>query len=114
MHVSYAISYVLWKDKCQVLPLSMHATLVVSLQGLLPIVPRCHRAVLDAITMSPVLVEYTTHMRGVDIADHLKASYSSQIQGHKWWHRVYWFLVDTSVVNMYVMHVHRCGYMEDQ
>ena len=41
-------------------------------------------------------------MRGVDVVDQLRASYPSQTQSHNWWHWVFWFFVDISIVNMYV------------
>jgi hypothetical protein len=40
-------------------------------------VPRRNGAVRENIPTSPMLVEYTTFMRGVDVADQLQASYSS-------------------------------------
>jgi hypothetical protein len=43
-------------------------------------------AVREKIPTSPMLIEYTTFMRSVDVADQLQASYSSQSQSHKWWH----------------------------
>ena len=47
-------------------------------------------------------------MTGVDVADQLWALYSSQIWSHKRWHHIFWFLVDTSIVNIYVMHLNQC------
>jgi hypothetical protein len=66
-------------------------------------VPRRNGAVREAIHTSPIHLEYTTHMRGVDVADELRASYSCQTRSHKWWHRIWFFLLDTTVVNMYIM-----------
>ena len=47
-------------------------------------------------------------MRGVDVADQLRASYSTQDRTHKWWHRVFFFLLDMTSVNMYVIYVAKC------
>ena len=63
------------------------------------------------VPTSPVLLEYTRYMRGVDVTDQLRASYSSQTQSHKWWHRIFWFLMDTSIVNAYILYLdfYSCG-----
>jgi hypothetical protein len=70
-------------------------------------VPQCNGAIREFIAISPMLCEYTTYMRGVDVADELWASYSSQTRSHKWWHWIFWFLIDITEVNMYVMHLSR-------
>jgi hypothetical protein len=46
-------------------------------------------------------------MRGVDVADQLRASYSLQTRSHKWWHRVFWALLEITEVNMYIMYLDR-------
>ena len=71
-------------------------------------VPRRQGAVRHNVPTSPVLLEYTRYMRGVDVADQLRASYSSQTRSHKWWHRVFWFLMDTSIVNAYILYLDLC------
>jgi hypothetical protein len=53
-------------------------------------------------------VEYTTHMRGVDVADQLWGSYSTQNRLYKWWHRIFFFLLDMTVVNMFIIYVAAC------
>ena len=72
-------------------------------------VPRRHRAMRNEIFTSPVLLEYTKYMRGVDVADQLRASNICQTRSHKWWHWVFWFLVDTFIMNMYIMYLHIYG-----
>jgi hypothetical protein len=57
---------------------------------------------------SPMHLEYTTHMRGVDVADQLRASYSTQNCTHKWWHQIFFFLLDTTMVNMYIIYLTEC------
>ena len=59
----------------------------------------------EFVQTSPVLVEYTTHMRGVDVSDQLRASYSCQVRSHKWWHRIFYFLLDLTVINMYIYYL---------
>lgn len=48
----------------------------------------------------PLIPTSPTHMCGVDVADHLRGSYSCQTRTH----RVSWFLLDTLVVNTYLMY----------
>jgi hypothetical protein len=55
-----------------------------------------------------MLLEYTTFMKGVDVADQLRASDSSQSRSHKWWHRIFFALLDITEVNIYVMYLDRC------
>jgi hypothetical protein len=62
-------------------------------------------AVRDDIHTSPIHFEYTTYMRGIDVANQLCASYSCQTQSHKWLHWVLYFLHDTTVVNMYIIYL---------
>jgi hypothetical protein len=89
MHESRTISYVMWKDKCPVLLLSTGANPIEFPYVPCDEVPRRNGAIREQIPTSPILLEYTTFMRGVEVADQLRASYSSQTRSHKWWHRVF-------------------------
>ena len=84
MHEDRVISCVMWKDKCPVLLLSTHATPIWARCEVRNTVPRRCGAIWEEVFTSLVLVEYTKHMRGVDVADQLYASYSNQIRSHKW------------------------------
>jgi uncharacterized short protein YbdD (DUF466 family) len=68
-------------------------------------VPHCNGAVRENIQTSPVLHEYTKDMRGMDVADQLQASYSCQMRSHKWWHYIFFFLLDMTIVNMYIVYL---------
>jgi hypothetical protein len=109
MHEDRGISTVMWKDKRPVLLISSHSMLV----GY-PCVPvitilRRNGTERNNIITSSVHHGYTTHMRGVDVADQLHASYSCQTRSHKWWHRVFFFFLDTTIVNMYLLYLgHVC------
>lgn len=105
MHVSRTISCVMWKDKKPVLLISTHSNPIQAPCERVVTVPRRNGVVREQVQTSPVLLEYTTHMRGVDVADQLRASYSCQVRSHKWWHRIFFFLLDVSVVNMYVIYL---------
>jgi hypothetical protein len=109
MHESRNISCVMWKDKCPVLIISSHAMLVGFPCVPCDEVPRRNGATRDFIPTSPVLREYTTYMRGVDVAVQLRALYSSQTRSHKWWHWIFWFLIDMTEVNMYIMYLSRAA-----
>jgi hypothetical protein len=108
MHESRSISCVIWKDKCPVLLISTHANPIGFPCVPRDEVPRKNGAVRERIPTSLVLLEYTTFMRGVDVVDQLRASYSSLTQSHKWWHRVFFSLLDITEVNMYIMYLDRC------
>jgi hypothetical protein len=108
MHASKEIAYIMWKDKRLVILITTHAELVqppCTHPDLLAKVPRRNGAVRDAIHTSPIHFEYTTYVRGIDVADQLRVSYSCQTRFHKWWHWVFFFVIDTTVVNMYIIYL---------
>jgi hypothetical protein len=102
MHENRGISYVMWKDKCLVLLISSQPMPVGFPCVPHDEVPWRNGATQDFIPTSPMLCEYTTYMWGVDVADQLRASYSSQTWSHKWRHQIFWFLIDMTEVNMYI------------
>jgi hypothetical protein len=111
MHESRSMASVVWKDKKPVLLLSTHAQPTTSPGLLVQTVPRRNGAIREDIPTSPMHLEYTTHMRGVDVADQLRASYCTQNRSHKWWHRVFFFLLDMTVVNMFLIYIDKCKNM---
>ncbi|XP_033763437.1 piggyBac transposable element-derived protein 4-like [Pecten maximus] len=50
-----------------------------------------------------VVKNYTSHMNGVDRADQLRSTYSISRKASKWWKYLFWFLVDISITNGYIM-----------
>ena len=54
------------------------------------------------IPLSPILVHYHTHMRGVDVQDQLRNYYSVQRRDHKWWHKILWHVLDQS--NIFILY----------
>jgi hypothetical protein len=44
----------------------------------------------------------------VDVVDQIRASYSSQSRSYKWWHRIFWAMLDITEVNMYIIYLHAC------
>jgi hypothetical protein len=105
MHEDPGISTVMWKGKRPVLLISSHAMPIGYPCVPVITVPRRDGAERNNIITSPVHHEYTTHILGVDVADQLRASYSCQTQSHKWWHWIFFFLLDTTVVNMCLLYL---------
>lgn len=104
MHETRGMACVIWKDRRPVLLISTHALPITFPCVPIPTVPCRNGAVRNPIPTSPMHLEYTTHMRGVDVVDQLRASYTCQTRSHKWWHRVFSFLLDTTIVNMYIFY----------
>lgn len=103
MHDNRRMCSVMWKDKKPVLLLSTHS-MPMAFPCEIVEVPRRVGACQKMIKTSPVHKEYTTYMRGVDVADQLRGNYTSQVWSHKWWHRLFHFLVDTTIVNVWIIH----------
>jgi hypothetical protein len=108
MYESRSMSSILWKDKKPVLVLSTNTTPISFPCVPVDTVPQRNGMVHEAIPTSSMHVEYTTHMRGVDVADQLWASYSIQNRSHKWWHRIFFFLLNMIVINMFIIYVTAC------
>lgn len=49
-------------------------------------------------------LQYTCNMRGVDAIDQLWGTYSCITQSHKWWHRLFSYMLDTTAGNMQIIH----------
>jgi hypothetical protein len=98
-HDGREISCMMWKDKCPVLLISIHTIPIGFPCKPVDIVPRRHGAIRKDIPTSPILLKYTTFMRGIDVANQLRASYSSQTRSHKWWHQVFFVMLDVTEVN---------------
>jgi hypothetical protein len=43
-------------------------------------------------------------MKGVDTADQIRGVYSYLPRMHKWWHRLFFYMLDTTVSNMWIIH----------
>ena len=53
----------------------------------------------------PMVVHtYNQHMNGVDIADQHSVYYSFLRKTVKWWRKMFFWLIETSVVNSYILH----------
>lgn len=94
------LSVVKWKDKRSVHVLSnFHdPTQVVDVKrkekdGSISMVP-CPKMVVD----------YNMDMNCVDKFDQMKSTYEIDRKSHKPWHRIFWYFVDASVVNAYLIY----------
>jgi hypothetical protein len=105
MHDSRFISCIMWKDKCPVLLISTHVNPIGFLCMPRDEVPRRNGAMKERIPTFPMLLKYTTFMRGVDVAEQLQASYSLQSRSYKWLHRIFFVLLDITEVKIYVMYL---------
>ncbi|XP_064461555.1 piggyBac transposable element-derived protein 4-like [Ornithodoros turicata] len=56
------------------------------------------------ISCPEAVVEYTKYMRGVDMFDQLREQYSVSRRAMKWWHRLFYFLLDSALVDAYILH----------
>lgn len=57
---------------------------------------------------SPQQLAYSKNMRGVDVQDQLRGSYTVGIPTKKWWHRLFFFGLDTTLTNAYLLYKHWC------
>jgi hypothetical protein len=104
MHRSRKITCVTWVDKKPVLLLSTHANPLSTDANNPKTVPRRDGAQRREIPTSPVHKAYTKWMRGVDVSDQLRGEYRCQVRSHKWWHRLFFFLLDMARINSWIMH----------
>lgn len=82
MHASRSIACLIWVDKKSMLLISTSAPPLVLDGGTLT-VPRFSGSTKVDIPTSPIHHEYTTYMRGVDVPDQLRESYSTLPKTHK-------------------------------
>lgn len=58
----------------------------------------------STITCPQSIKDYNTYMGGVDTADRLRALYCVDRKSPKWWHRLFWGVLDIAFVNAYVVY----------
>lgn len=85
-----------WFDKRDVFMLStIHGTGSVEVQ---------RRGDKETIQKPLMISKYNTHMGGVDLCDQLLSSYSMQRKSKKWWKKVFYRLIELSVLNSLVIY----------
>jgi hypothetical protein len=60
------------------------------------------------VPTSPMQIMYTKFMRGIDVHDQIRESYTSSIATKKWWQRVFFFCLDTALTNAFIMYRECC------
>ena len=58
----------------------------------------------EVISKPQCIVEYNRHMGGVDLSDQMISYYSFSHRTVKWWKRVFFHLIDTTIVNAYILY----------
>jgi hypothetical protein len=60
----------------------------------------------DRITLpcTPQQLLYSLYMRGVDVQDALRASYMVQIATKCWWTRLYFFRLNSTLINLFILY----------
>lgn len=98
------LSYYKWKDNKAVHMLSnFHGTEAGSVE-------RTEKNGNKVVIACPKAVEaYNSEMGGVDKADMLKSIYGIDRKSKKWWHRLFFHLVDVSIINAYVVYTSLFG-----
>ena len=51
----------------------------------------------------PVVRSYNQNMGGVDLHDQLRGYYAVGTKSRKWWRYLFWFCVDVSIVNAFIL-----------
>lgn len=106
MHRSKTISASAWYDRQVVHFLSTSTN---------PIGPgafarRWIRGKTVKVPSTPHQVEYQHYMRGVDVTNQMRKDYSCQFNSHKWWHKLWTFVLECILHNGYIlMRVHWKG-----
>lgn len=62
-----------------------------------------------AISCPRMVYDYNKHMGYVDKTDMLKSFYELDRKCRKWWHRIFWYLVDICVLNSYKLYDETCA-----
>ena len=107
---------VLWKDRQEVRFLtSAHNPIVPVTQTKRGVIfDTARNKYIRATTTKTVLnvsYDYNFNMNGVDIADQLRSYYSCKLRSRKWWHSLFWWMVDTAICNAYVVYKHHVSSM---
>lgn len=88
-----------WLDKRPVLMLSTyHDASIVTTER------RAKNGDRVAVPKPVVIIDCTSHMGAVDRADYLCISYGFARKSIKWWRKMFFWLLEVSAVNSYILH----------
>lgn len=65
---------------------------------------RDRNANLKNVNCPTVVKDYNSFMGGVDHADQLRSAYGLDRKSKKWWHRIFWGLLEMAFINSYVVY----------
>ncbi len=86
-----------WRDKKQIAMLSTNADHNICT------VKRRNGAKVNEISCPLSFINYNKHMGGVDLADQKRNYYSISRKSLKWFYYLFWFMLDTSVINAFII-----------
>ena len=58
----------------------------------------------NEVTQPAVVDRYNHNMNGVDVADQLTVFYSIQRNTRKWWRKLFFWMLETTIVNSYIVY----------
>ncbi|XP_055911774.1 piggyBac transposable element-derived protein 3-like [Eupeodes corollae] len=96
---THGISFYKWKDtKTVLLASNYHGN------ELTTVARRDKSGVQHEVSCPTVVKDYNTYMGGVDHADQLRAAYGLDHRSKKWWHRLFWGIIEICFVNFFIVH----------
>ena len=57
----------------------------------------------EDVSCPPLLPDYQSYMRGVDWGDQLQTCYNVGRRSRKWWKRIFFYLLECSILNAYIL-----------
>lgn len=86
-----------WVDKREVNLLSTNSNPTQT------VVQRKTKGGIADVSIPTSVADYNTNMGGVDLADQLRASYQVGRASKRWWRYLFWFLVQTAMINSFLL-----------
>lgn len=59
---------------------------------------------VEKISCPATIVNYSTHMNGVDMADQIRSYYEIGRRSYKWWKYISNFMLDASIINAHILY----------
>jgi hypothetical protein len=97
---SDGVSVVAWKDNKPVLA----ATNFIDPEPVTRVNRKSKDGTIQQITCPELINIYNMNMNCVDHFGQLKSLYEINRKSKKWWHRIFFFFLDTAVVNAFILH----------
>lgn len=91
--------YLKWKDRKGVLFISNHDDPI----NVATVSRRNKHGTLEEIPCPKLVKDYNANMGFVDKMDMLKSIYEVDRKSKKWWHRIFWYFLDVSLINSYIL-----------